>query len=141
MSVFVFYRKIFKKGRKRKGFFASETECGLMNADKEILSKMQERIVTSFLDVLILSQLKGDPKGAYDIIAFIRKKFRLLISPGIVYSTLYLLERDGLIQGNFTRRRWVYTLDEKGEKTIQAFLGVNDKIRLLVVNLLSGPSE
>lgn len=112
-----------------------------MNADKEILSKMQERIVTSFLDVLILSQLKGDPKGAYDVIAFIRKKFHLLISPGIVYSALYLLERDGLIQGNFTRRRWVYTLNEKGEKTIQAFLRVNDKIRLLVANLLSGPSE
>jgi DNA-binding PadR family transcriptional regulator len=108
--------------------------------EKEIPGEMQERIVKSFFDVLILAQLRREPKSAYDIVAFIHKKFHILMSTGTVYSTLYSLERDGLIQGNRAegkRRARVYTLTEKGEKTIRAFLKVNDRIQLFVANLLS----
>ncbi|MFQ6086725.1 MAG: PadR family transcriptional regulator [Candidatus Bathyarchaeia archaeon] len=111
--------------------------------EKGVLREVQERIVRSFLDVLILAQLRKEPKSAYDIIAFIHEKFHILMSAGAVYSTMYSLERDGLVQGNFAdrkRRARVYTLTDKGEKTIQAFLNVNDKIQLFVANLVGGPS-
>ena len=109
--------------------------------EKETLRVMQKRIVRSFLDVLILAYLRKAPKSAYDVIAFIHKKFHLLMSTGTVYSTLYSLERDGLIRGNFARRKRIYTITKKGEKTIKAFIKTNDKIQLFVANLLGSSSE
>lgn len=112
--------------------------------EREILSETQKRIVKSFLDVSILAQLRKEPKSAYDIIAFIHTKFHILMSTGTIYSTLYSLERDGLIQYIFVRtvrRARVYTLTEKGEKAIQTFLKVSDKIQRFVTDFLSSPSE
>lgn len=104
----------------------------------KVLKEMQKRIVRNFLDVLILAQLRKEPKCGYGIVAIIHKKFHILMSTGTVYSTLYSLERDGLIQGNLVhrkRRTRVYTLTQKGEKTIEAFLKVNDKVQLFAANL------
>lgn len=112
--------------------------------DKQILREMQKRIVKSFLDILVLELLKKEAKSAYGVVAFINKKFGILFSTGSVYSTLYSLERDGLIQGNFgneKRRARVYRLTDKGEETIRAFLKVNDQIQLFVVNFLDGVSN
>lgn len=109
--------------------------------EKEILTEMQERIVKSFLDVLIMAQLRKEPKSAYDIISFIHKRFRLSMSSGTVYSNMYSLERDGLVQGNWSEKRRVYTLTDKGEKTIQAITAINGKVQLFVTNVLSGSME
>jgi DNA-binding PadR family transcriptional regulator len=109
--------------------------------EKEILSEMQQRIVKSFLDVLIMRELRKEPKSAYDIIFFIQKRFRLLMSSGTVYSNIYFLERDGLIQGNMSKRRRVYTLTDKGKKTIQAIIDVNGTVQLFIANVLSGSIE
>jgi len=84
----------------------------------------------------ILAELRREPKGAYDLILFIHKKFHLLMSSGTVYSTLYSMERDGLIQGNSIEGRKVYTLTNKGEKTIRAIIKTFDKIQLFLASLL-----
>jgi len=107
----------------------------------KILAEMQERIVKSFLDVLILMQLRKEPKSSYDIIVFIQKKFRILMSSGTVYSNIYALERDGLIQGNWSQRKRVYTLTDKGMKTIQSIQNVNDKIQMFLATVLRGKIE
>lgn len=102
---------------------------------------LKERLVKSFLDELILTRLRKHPKSGYDFIALIHKKFDILMSSGTIYSALYALERDGLIQGNWASRKRVYTLTEKGKKTIKAILNANHKIQLLVVDLLGISSE
>lgn len=96
---------------------------------------MYERIVKNFMDVLVMAQLRSTPLSGYDVISLIHKKFNLLVSSGTVYSLLYSLERDGLIEGKLNDRKRVYVLTEKGEKNINAILNANDQIQNIIVNL------
>jgi len=80
---------------------------------------MYERIVKNFMDVLVMVELRDNPLSGYDVISLIHKKFNLLVSSGTVYSLLYSLERDGLIEGKLNDRKRVYVLTEKGEKNHQ----------------------
>jgi DNA-binding PadR family transcriptional regulator len=111
-------------------------EVRVMEAN--VLKKMHERIIKNFMDVLVLTELRTGPLSGYDVIGFIHNKFHLLVSSGTVYSLLYSLERDGLIEGKWNERKRVYKLTEKGEKTISVILGANDKIHYFIRNLLRG---
>jgi len=103
--------------------------------DGQVIKEMHGRIVKNFMDILIMSELKGSPMSGYDAIAFIHKKFRLLVSSGTVYSLLYSLERDGLIEGKFNNRKRVYILTEKGEETIQTIQEASQQIQTFMSNL------
>jgi DNA-binding PadR family transcriptional regulator len=109
----------------------------VVGLEEEISMKIHERILKTFLDFLILGQLRKEPKSAYDIIALIQGKFSILMSPGTIYSGIYSLERDRLIKGNRSSRKRVYVLTDKGKKTMGAILNSNDKIQLFVTNFLS----
>ena len=104
--------------------------------ESQVLKKIHRRIVKSFMDILILAELQNAPMSGYDAIAFIHNKFGILVSSGTVYSLLYSLERDGLIKGMWAKRKRVYELTEKGERTINIVLNANDKIKGLVTSLL-----
>jgi len=108
----------------------------VMVLEAAVLKKMYRRLIKSFLDVLILSELKSGSMSGYDVIAFVHNKYRLLVSSGTVYSLLYSLERDGLVEGRWNQRKRIYTLTEKGEKTIEAVLKANEKIKGFLVNIL-----
>ena len=111
-------------------------QLGGLRLESEVLKKMHRRIVKSFMDVLILAELRNAPMSGYDVIAFIHNKFGILVSSGTVYSLLYSLERENLINGIWTKRKRVYELTEKGERTIETILNANDKIKVLLTNLL-----
>jgi DNA-binding PadR family transcriptional regulator len=106
--------------------------------ESSVLKKMHERIIKNFMDILILTELRSGPLSGYDVIGFIHNKFHLLVSSGTVYSLLYSLERGGLIEGKWNERKRVYKLTDKGERTISAVLGANDKIHYFIKNLLRG---
>ena len=76
--------------------------------------------------------------SGYDVISYIHNKFRILVSSGTVYSLLYSLERDGLIEGRWNERKRVYALTEKGKRTIETILNANEKIKSFLLNLLKG---
>ncbi|MFZ0965335.1 MAG: hypothetical protein WAN82_01745, partial [Candidatus Bathyarchaeia archaeon] len=63
--------------------------------ESEILMEMHRRVITNFLDILLLLKLRNGSFSGYDIISYIHKRFDMLISSGTVYSCLYHLERDG----------------------------------------------
>jgi len=105
--------------------------------EAKIVKKMHRRIIKSFLDMLIMAELRKNVMSGYDIIGFIHNKFRMLVSSGTVYSLLYSMEREGLIEGRWNQRKRVYTLTEKGEETIKAVLNANSEIQGLVKTLLS----
>jgi DNA-binding PadR family transcriptional regulator len=107
-----------------------------MLLETDVLKKMHRRIIKGFLDVLVLTELRKGVMSGYDIIGFIHNKFRILVSSGTVYSLLYSLEREGLIEGRWDHRKRVYTLTDKGEKTIRTILNANNDIQYLVRNLL-----
>jgi DNA-binding PadR family transcriptional regulator len=102
----------------------------------KILKRMHERIIKNFMDIIIMAELKNGPLSGYDVISFIHNKFHLLVSSGTVYSLLYSLERNGLIEGAWNERKRVYKLTEKGRKTIETILNANDKIQNFVTALL-----
>jgi DNA-binding PadR family transcriptional regulator len=101
-----------------------------------ILKKMHERIIKNFMDIIIMAELLKDSLSGYDIISYIHNKFNILVSSGTVYSLLYSLERNGLVEGMWDERKRTYKLTEKGRKTIETILNANDKIRGLLINLL-----
>ena len=110
-----------------------------MLMEREILKKMHRRVVKSFMDVIVLAELKnGHHMSGYDIIGYIHDRFHILVSSGTVYSLLYSMERDGLIDGRWAKRKRVYRLTEKGDRKIEAILNTNDKIRVLLTSLLRG---
>jgi DNA-binding PadR family transcriptional regulator len=101
-----------------------------------ILKKMHERIIKNFMDIIIMTELRNSSLSGYDVISYIHNKFNLLVSSGTVYSLLYSLERNGLVEGTWDERKRVYKLTEKGEKTINTLLSANDKIKGFMANIL-----
>ena len=102
----------------------------------KILKKMHERIIKNFMDIIIMTELQNGSLSGYDVISYIHNKFNLLVSSGTVYSLLYSLERNGLVEGTWDERKRVYKLTEKGEKTIDTLLNTSDKIRGFIANIL-----
>lgn len=95
----------------------------------KILKNLRKRTIKNFMDIFVLKQLQENPLSGYDIIGLIHKKFHVLISSGTVYSMLYSLERDILIKGIQDKRRRIYELTEKGERTIRAVMQANGEIQ------------
>jgi DNA-binding PadR family transcriptional regulator len=102
----------------------------------KILKKMHKRIIKNFMDIIILAELRNGPMSGYDVISFIHNKFHLLVSSGTVYSLLYSLETNGLVEGTWDERKRVYKLTEKGLKTIETILSANDKIKNFITGIL-----
>jgi len=102
----------------------------------KMAEKLQRRVIKSFMDILILAELKKGSLSGYDIIDFIHKKFGILVSSGTVYSLLYSLERDGLIKGIWNQRKRVYILTEKGEQNTKVIMNANEEIQSFLRNML-----
>ena len=100
------------------------------------IKKMNERIIKNFLDIIIMSELRNGPLSGYDIISYIHNKFQLLVSSGTIYSLLYSLERDDLIEGVWDERKRTYQLTEKGAHTINTILNANAEIKTFVATFL-----
>ena len=101
---------------------------------------MHERIIKNFMDIIIMTELRNSSLSGYDVISYIHNKFNLLVSSGTVYSLLYSLERNGLVEGVWEERKRVYKLTQKGEKTINTLLGASDKIKGFMPNILKAPN-
>lgn len=106
--------------------------------ESEVFGQMEERVVKSFLDMIILMKLRKGSMSGYDVITFIHNKFGLLISSGTVYSHLYCLERNNLIEGRSAQGKRVYELTKKGEETARVFLNLKQRLLGLVINLFIG---
>jgi DNA-binding PadR family transcriptional regulator len=104
--------------------------------EARIIKKMHERVIKSFMDTIIMTELKNGPISGYDAITYIHTKFGFLVSSGTVYSLLYSLERSGLVDGVWIERKRVYRLTEKGTSTIQSILNSQDKIKSFMTTIL-----
>jgi DNA-binding PadR family transcriptional regulator len=89
---------------------------------EEILKDIRERALKSFLDMFILMEIAEKPLSGYDVISVIFRRYRFLISAGTIYSLLYKLERDGLVEGYSNGRKRLYRVTDKGKLTIDVIL-------------------
>jgi len=103
--------------------------------EARIIKKMHERVIKSFMDAIIMAELQNGAISGYDVITYIHAKFGFLLSSGTVYSLLYSLERNGLVEGVWIERKRVYKLTEKGARTIEAILNSQDKIRSFMATI------
>jgi DNA-binding PadR family transcriptional regulator len=102
-----------------------------------IVENLRRRTIKTFMDILVLAELQEKPLSGYDIITLIHKRFNVLVSSGTVYSLLYSLERKGLVNAEMDQRKRVYTLTNKGEKTLETVGRANEEIKGLVQSLIS----
>jgi len=103
----------------------------------KVVMQLYERLVKSFKDVIVLKELEnGNPICGHDIRALIHKRFHFLVSSGTIYSLLYSMERNGLIEGMMTGKKRVYRLTEKGKETLKDVSESNDKIPLFIKSIL-----
>jgi DNA-binding PadR family transcriptional regulator len=99
-----------------------------MHKNSASILKLEERTGKNFMDVIIMVELRDGSLSGCDVISYIHNKFNLLVSSGTVYSLLYSLERNGLVEGTWNERKRTHKLTEKSEKTIETILNANDKI-------------
>jgi len=119
-----------------KGYFSMiESDLESDSLPMKIAEKLQRRVIKSFMDILILAELKKGSLSGYDIIGLIHKKFGILVSSGTVYSLLYSLERNGLIKGVWNQRKRVYILTEKGEQNTKVITNANEEIQSFLRNM------
>ena len=117
----------------------SKLESDLMVS--KIVENLRRRAIKTFMDMLILSELREKPLSGYDIIGLVHKRFNVLVSSGTVYSLLYSLERKGLVTADLDNRKRVYTLTDKGAETLETVGRANAEINGLVQNLISGGNK
>jgi DNA-binding PadR family transcriptional regulator len=104
--------------------------------EARIIKKMHERVIKNFMDTIIMTELQNGAISGYDVITYIHTKFGFLVSSGTVYSLLYSLERNGLVEGVWIERKRIYKLTEKGAGTIEAILNSQDKIKSFMATIL-----
>jgi DNA-binding PadR family transcriptional regulator len=119
-------------------FEATRGKSKRNNLLKQNIKEIHQRIINSFLDVIIMGELlQNDSLSGYDVIRIFYKKFGILLSPGTIYSVLYSMERNGLIEGKENSHKRVYNLTEIGEKTIKNMLNSIEEIQKFIRFALS----
>jgi DNA-binding PadR family transcriptional regulator len=103
----------------------------------KISEELRERIIKSFMDVIILKELRNSANmSGYDVITLFHRRFHMLLSAGSLYSTLYAMEREELVEGFVAGRKRVYKITKKGEEKIQSILRDIDNVHLLIEFML-----
>jgi len=107
-----------------------------MNMLRRISEELRERLIRSFMDLVILKELRNSAgMSGYDIITSFRRKFYTLPSPGTVYSVMYAMERKELVEGIVVNRKRVYKLTKKGEEKITNILLNIENVHLFVESM------
>lgn len=90
-----------------------------MISSKLMVRDIERRIISRFMDLLILSILDHDGSeiSGYDLIKYFHSKFGLLMSAGTVYSCMHAMEREDLLKGKYNGKKRVYTLTQHGRET------------------------
>jgi len=105
---------------------------------KEILYQLRKRLITTFLDLVILYRIEAiSSSTGYAVRDHIYRKFNILLSPGTVYSALYSMEREGLVKGEWKGRKRVYHITPEGQEVRKIIEERIDMIRPLFWNLMS----
>jgi len=99
-------------------------------------SDVREKLVKTFLDIIILGFLYEQPNHGYQIIADIHTSFGVLLSPGTVYPQLDELTEKGLLTIDKIQRKKIYSLSREGRKYALEIVDAYDKNLRRIIRLL-----
>ncbi|MEM2110384.1 MAG: PadR family transcriptional regulator [Candidatus Bathyarchaeia archaeon] len=99
----------------------------MLKMNSRIFHDTEIKIVKGCMDIVILKRLRDVPSSGYDIVAYIHRKNKFHISPCIIYSALYRLEREELVRGIFTSNKRIYNITQKGLNYVNNVLSKRKK--------------
>jgi DNA-binding PadR family transcriptional regulator len=85
---------------------------------EEITSRIRQKCVRGFIDIMTLALLVDSPMCGYEIIESIYERAHVLLSPGTVYPLLDSLQRKGLIEGRTESKKKIYEITSSGRETL-----------------------
>ncbi|MEM1507393.1 MAG: PadR family transcriptional regulator [Candidatus Bathyarchaeia archaeon] len=79
--------------------------------------EIRDKFCKTFLDlIVVLMLLRDGPMTGYKLLSHIYEAFGVLVAPSVLYPTLHLMEKRGLIKGDtMTNRSRVFSVTEKGK--------------------------
>ena len=96
------------------------------------MQNLRRRLISSFMDLLIIKELTRKDLSGYDIVRIIRDRFHVLMGTGSVYTLLYRLEREGIIKSFWNGKRRLYSLTNKGDTIAKTTLKFYYKIEQFI---------
>jgi DNA-binding PadR family transcriptional regulator len=89
---------------------------------EQIKNKFIGRLITEFLDIIIMAHFENDPFCGYKILQHVQHLFGVRLSSGTVYSTIYSMERKNLLSGVGLDGKRIYRVTNKGKLYLSAAL-------------------
>lgn len=86
------------------------------NLEKEIENlnpEIVESLVKKELKNIIISLLLSKPMSGADLVKILYQKFKVFISPGMLYPTLHELKEKGLLSYEYKLKNKIYSVQEK----------------------------
>lgn len=87
-------------------------------------------MVSGFLDFIVLYHFQQAPFSAYDVTQLVNRSLNILLSPGTIYSTLYSMQRNGLLESYNVPNKRIFKATEKGLKLNKLIRSNADMIAL-----------
>jgi DNA-binding PadR family transcriptional regulator len=84
------------------------------SSDEKTIKEYLKQIISTTLDVLIIANFKEESFSVYDVTEYIKKQFNVVLSSGTLYSTVYTMERQGLLQAFYGNRKRLFKATPKG---------------------------
>jgi len=85
---------------------------------EEITSRIRQKCIRGFIDIMTLDLLVDRPMCGYEIIESIYERTRVLLSPGTIYPLLDSLQRKGLIESESESKKKIYKITSSGRETL-----------------------
>jgi DNA-binding PadR family transcriptional regulator len=102
----------------------------------QIKEAFTEKLVSCFLEILIIAGFRDSSFSGYDALRFINERYGILLSPGRMYSTMYAMERKKLVEGSHVQGKRVYRVTDFGKMTLDVVTS-SDEIQAFIVKVLS----
>jgi DNA-binding PadR family transcriptional regulator len=96
------------------------------NQSAEVLTdQIKRRFSKSFLDILLLQQIKAGPTWGYEIIKKTEAQYQVKLRHGALYPMLNELESKGLVKSRRElqkgRARKIYEITKDGNRHLEAY--------------------
>ena len=98
-------------------------------SSSSLVQKAEEAVIKKSLDIIILSIVNDNPSSGYGILKIIYKNFNVKLSAGTIYTLLYSLEREGLLDVSLKGRVHYYILTNKGKERPQLILTAQNRLK------------
>jgi len=103
---------------------------------EDLNPEMVESLIKKELKNIIISLLLSKPMSGTDLVKILYQKFKVFISPGMLYPTLHELEKKGMLKYEYKLKNKIYSVQEKEQAKIllKTHVRVNSLLSQFLVN-------